>query len=207
MTTRERKNDELGKATSPGRSVLSSETRAEAFLAPLTTSHPHLLVNGNDDNFRDSIYLIVEVLGKLTNCREAFGRSMGLTGSQFAVLIGVAYRQGEEGISIKRLADYVHLAATHVTTEVGRLQRKGLLSKQPGREDRRSVLVRLTPTGEASVVAVSAFVRRINDLLFSGITARDLAVAKAMFTRLSLNSEVALAEIKLAEREAMLLGQ
>jgi len=180
---------------------------ARQFIPPLTVSHPELLRNDSDDEFREMIYLIVEVLSKLSICREAFGRSMGLTGSQFAVLVGVAYRQGEQGVTIKRLADYVHLAATHVTTEVGRLQRKGLLNKRPGKEDRRSVLVSLTPKGESAVMSVAPFVKRINDLLFSGITARELAIARNMFTRLSLNSELAVAEIRLADREAMLLGR
>ena len=72
---------------------------------------------------------------------------LSLTASQFIVLIGTAYRQGREGVSIRTLADHTQLAATHVTTEVGRLIGKGLLTKQASTRDRRSVLVRLTPQG------------------------------------------------------------
>ena len=58
------------------------------------------------------------------------GRSVDLTGSQFTVLIGAAYTQGENGVTIRQLADHVQLAATHVTTEVGRMCRLGLLKKR-----------------------------------------------------------------------------
>jgi DNA-binding MarR family transcriptional regulator len=188
-------------ATSKPGKRQSAPERAAPFVPPLTISNRELLQKNSDSSFREFIYLIVDVLGKLSTCREAFGRSMDLTGSQFAVLVGVAYRQETKGVTIKRLSEYVHLAATHVTTEVGRLQRKGLLTKRPGTDDRRSVMVTLTPEGEAAVMQVSSFVRRVNDLLFSGIKAADLKIARAMFTRLSLNSELALAELKIFERE------
>lgn len=171
------------------------------FSPPLTVSHASLLVDGSDDRFRQLIYLFVEVLGRMNMCREAFGRSIGLTGSQFAVLVGVAYRQGEQGVTVKRLAQYIHLAPTHVTTEVGRLIRKGLLSKCAADDDRRSVLVSLTREGEETVTSVSEFVRRVNDILFDGVSARDVDNAESLFNRLSRNSEFAIAELKVAERE------
>ena len=58
-------------------------------------------------------------------CRDAFGRELDLTPSQFVVLMGVAHCQGTEGVTIRELADHVALASTHVTTEVGRLERTG----------------------------------------------------------------------------------
>lgn len=172
----------------------------KTFVPPLTVSHEELLSAGTDDRFREVIYVFVEVLGRLATCREAFGRSIGLTGSQFAVLVGVAYRQGEHGVTIKHLSQYIHLAPTHVTTEVSRLIKRGLLDKRAAVDDRRSVLVKLTATGEDTVVSVSRFVKRVNDILFSGITAKDLASAEEIFNKLSQNSEFAIAELKVAER-------
>lgn len=169
---------------------------AAGFLPPTTISSPELLIDGSDDEFRQVVYLFVKVLGRLMTCREAFGARINLTGSQFAVLVGVAYRQGESGVTVKELARYVHLAPTHVTTEVGRLHRRGLLEKKAGIEDRRSVLVSLTTRGEATVAMVAPFVRRINDILFGGVTAAEFAAAHAAFAKLSRNSEYVLTELK-----------
>jgi hypothetical protein len=106
--------------------------RPIGFSPPSMISSPELLMGGSDDEFRQVVYLFVKVLGRLMTCREAFGAAINLTGSQFAVLVGVAYRQGESGITVKELSRYVHLAPTHVTTEVGRLHRQGLLEKKAG---------------------------------------------------------------------------
>jgi MarR family transcriptional regulator, organic hydroperoxide resistance regulator len=171
-----------------------------AFAPPLTVSHGELLSGGTDVAFRQSLYLMVLAFSRLATCREAFGRALGLTGTQFAVLIGTAYRQGDEGVSIRALADHIQLAATHVTTEVGRLIARGLLTKTANRRDRRGVLVRLSRQGEAAVAEVAPFVRRVNDRLFAGVSRRDFAVVSAFLSRFAANSEDALDEIRRTER-------
>ena len=117
------------------------------------------------------------------------------------MLIGTAYRQGADGVSIRVLADHTQLAATHVTTEVGRLMEKGLLTKSANTRDRRSVLVRLTPKGEAAIREINPLLRRVNDCLFQNISREDFAVVARFLSTFALNSENALAEIRRADRE------
>jgi DNA-binding MarR family transcriptional regulator len=174
--------------------------RSHDFEPPLTVSHPELLAAGSDVAFRRSLYLMVLGFSRLQTCREAFGRALGLTGSQFAVLIGTAYQQHHDGVSIRALADHIQFASTHVTTEVGRLIDKGLLTKTVNRQDRRGVLVRLSPRGEAAVRDIAPFVRRVNDLLFAGIAHRDFAIVSAFLSQFAANSEEALDEIRRTER-------
>ncbi|WP_170984242.1 MarR family winged helix-turn-helix transcriptional regulator [Rhodoligotrophos defluvii] len=164
---------------------------ADAYRPPLTTSRSDFLKTGRDDAFRETIYLLVRSLDRLLACREAFGRAIGLTASQFAVLIGTAYRQGARGVTIRDLAEHVSLASTHVTTEVGRLARKGLLEKVPNAADGRSVLVSLTPKGREAVEAVAPLVREVNDVLFAGIASSDLDILQQTARRLLVNSEEA----------------
>ena len=174
--------------------------RRNGFTPPLTVSHAALLHSGGDVAFRETLYLMVLTFGRLITCREAFGRALGLTGSQFAVLIGAAYAQGHDGVSIRALADHVQLASTHVTTEVGRLIRKGLLVKAVNPRDRRGVLVTLSPKGEVAVRAVSPFLRRVNDLLFKDVRRQDFAAVSRFLDGFALNSERALEEIGRSER-------
>ena len=166
------------------------------FEMPHTVSHVALLKNGGDEAFRQTLYLMVLAFGRLQSCREAFGRAMALTGPQFAVMIGTAYRQKADGVSIRELADHVQLAASHVTTEVGRLIRKGLLIKRPNARDRRGVLVRLSRRGEAALLGVAPLVRAVNDLLFRNVTRKDFAVISRFLRMFALNTELALAEIR-----------
>jgi MarR family transcriptional regulator, organic hydroperoxide resistance regulator len=177
-------------------------TRAPRFSPPLTVSHRDLLAAGGDVAFRRSLYLMVLAFSRLATCREAFGRALGLTGSQFAVLIGTAYQQGDEGVSVRALADHIQLAATHVTTEAGRLIAKGLLTKAVDGRDRRSVLIRLSPRGEAAVHEVAPFVRRVNDLLFAGMSRQEFAAVAGFLTRFAANTEDALDELRRTARRA-----
>lgn len=171
------------------------------FKPPLTTSNPEFVTGDSDDRFRETIYLLVQGLDRLVACREAFGRHIGLTATQFAVLIGTAYRQAEAGVTVRDLAAYLALAPTHVTTEVGRLTRRGLLRKRPNAADGRSVLVSLSPAGEAAVNAVAPLVRKVNDTLFDGISADQFETVREVASRLLINSEFAVAALRAAEME------
>ena len=181
--------------------------RGRAFVPPPTITLPPMLKSGGDVAFRETLYLMALTFGRLHTCREAFGRALGLTASQFIVLIGTAYQQGSEGVSIRALADHTQLAATHVTTEVGRLIGKGLLSKQASTLDRRSVLVRLSPKGEDTIRTVNPLLRRVNDLLFADVSREDFAAVSSFLERFALNSEYALAEIRRSERERSSAGR
>jgi DNA-binding MarR family transcriptional regulator len=176
-------------------------SRGKPFVPPPTITQPEMLQSGRDLVFRQTLYLMVLAFGRLQSFREGFGKFLSLTGSQFIVLIGTAYRQGSDGVSIRTLADHTQLAATHVTTEVGRLIGKGLLTKQASTRDRRSVLVRLAPQGEAAVHAINPLLRRVNDQLFQNISREDFAVVSRFLTTFALNSEYALAEFRRSERE------
>lgn len=189
------------KKTVNDRSTSGLPRRGKEFVPPATITHPSLLKSGGDVAFREMLYLMVLAFGRLYTCREAFGRSLGLTASQFIVLIGTAYRQGSKGVSIRGLADHTQLAATHVTTEVGRLIGEGLLTKQASTSDRRSVLVRLTPKGEDAIRTVNPLLRRVNDLLFTDVSREDFAVLSRFLEKFALNSEYALAEIRRSDRQ------
>jgi DNA-binding MarR family transcriptional regulator len=170
------------------------------FRPPRTISRRDFLRDGGDEWFREVIYATVEALGRLLACRNAFGRALGLTASQFAVLMGVAFRQGATGVTIRDLARHVALAPTHVTTEVGRLIRRGYLAKRPSPRDRRSVLVSLTARGERAIAGVAPLVRGANDVLFQGVAPADLEIVSRTMRRVTSNSDVALAELRRRER-------
>lgn len=169
--------------------------RPRPFDPPRTISNPDFLKHGSDAAFREAIYALLQSAARLSTCREAFGRALGLTGSQFAVLIGVAYRQGEDGVTVRDLSRHVALASTHVTTEIGRLIEGGLLVKRPNESDRRSVLISLSRAGENAILEVSPFVRTVNDLLFAEISPHDLAIASKVARKLVTNSEFAMIEL------------
>lgn len=168
---------------------------------PLTTSIRDLLISGSDDWFRQAIYRINEAAARLQLCREAFGREMGLTGNQFLIIMAVAYMPREQEATIAAISSSAGLAPTHATTEVGRLQRLGLVEKRPHGTDRRSVVVSLTPEGRQAVRSIADTLVRVNDLLFADIGKDELTIAHRVAEKLVRNSERAQAELRIIESE------
>lgn len=173
--------------------------KKQSFRPPHTTSRQEFFSGGSDKAFRESIYSIVRALDGLMSCREVFARVLGLTGSQFAVLMGVAHQQNDDGVTIRDLADHIRLAAPHVTTEVGRLIRVKLLVKRPNEADGRSVLVSLSPKGQQEVERIAPLVRKVNDQLFEGIGSDELDTVTRAMKALVLNSQRVLAEVKFGD--------
>ncbi|HTH98420.1 MAG TPA: MarR family winged helix-turn-helix transcriptional regulator [Stellaceae bacterium] len=180
---------------------MTSEHRPGTYRPPLTISRGDYLKGGSDTLFRESIYALIQCTSRLLACRDAFSKEMALTQGQFAVLMGVAYCQGQDGVTIKALADHVALASTHVTTDVGRLERMGLLVKAPNGADRRSVLVSLSEEGERHIAQVAPLVREINNLLFEGIDPVHLEIARQVSRSLVRNSEEAIATLRRHRRQ------
>lgn len=163
---------------------------------PSTVSRPDYLLDGSDAWFRRVLYRFIQSADRLQRCREGFGQEAGLTGNQYIVLMGVSYLGQNGGVTIAALAAHVGLAAPHVTTEVGRLLRRGLLHKRPNHEDKRSVLVSLTDAGRDLVRDVIEVVTPTNDLLFNGIDRAELETLLAVSEKLVRNAEVALAHLR-----------
>ena len=101
---------------------------------------------------------------------------------------------------MRALADYLHVAPPHVTTEVGKLVAAGLLAKARNPDDGRGVLVTLTPAGAQALEALAPFLRRINDILFDGISRAEFAAVVRFIDKFVINTERAMTAIAEDER-------
>ncbi|HEX7006266.1 MAG TPA: MarR family winged helix-turn-helix transcriptional regulator [Alphaproteobacteria bacterium] len=177
-----------------------SAERPAAFTPPLSVSLPAVLTDGSDKTFRRLIYGLFVCAGRLHDIRDAFGRRIDMTGARYTVLIATAHLQGETGVGVRALADYLHVAPPHVTTEVGKLVAAGLLAKERNPDDGRGVLVTLTPAGAAALEELAPFLRRINDILFDGISREEFATVVRFIDKFVINTERAMTAIAENER-------
>jgi DNA-binding MarR family transcriptional regulator len=84
-------------------------------------------------------------------------------------------------MTLRAIADHLHVAAAYITTEVARLVDKGMLTKKPDRFDRRAVAVELTPASQQLLSRLGPMLRDINDPLLAGISVRDLDTVHRFF--------------------------
>jgi len=179
--------------TANPRPTITDEPSADgAFQPPLSVTRPELLRDGSDAAFREIIWDLLVVANRLQKYPEAFGRELGISSAQYAVLIATAHIQGARGIGIRQLADHMHLPAPHVTTTVGRLVAAGLLAKRPNPEDGRGVLISLAPEGEAALDRLAPFQQQVNNALFGGLSSDQFDTFARLIATMVGNSRRAL---------------
>lgn len=188
---------------SAARRVEQPERRAYA--PPVSVSRTACLENGRDDRLRALLHSLFVTAARFEDVRGAFGRRIGATGPQYTILAAIAERQegegGSPGVGIRALADHLHVAPSHITTEVNKLASLGLVEKRANPRDGRGVLVRLTRAGEAALDRLGPFRREINDVLFDGMDRAEFQTLAHLFELFLVNTERALDRIGLAERE------
>jgi len=176
-------------------------TTDDAFQPPLSVTRPELLRDGSDAAFREVIWDLLVVANRLQKFPEAFGRELGMTSAQYAVLMATAHIQAARGTGIRQLADHMHLPAPHVTTTVGRLVAAGLLAKRPNPEDGRGVLVSLTHEGEAALDRLAPFQQHVNDALFGGLSRDQFDTFARLIETMVGNSRRALQTVADLQRD------
>lgn len=93
----------------------------------------------------DVFRLVDQLNKKLERVQRLTVRDTGLTPPQYVTLSQLWEQDGQP---LKDLAAGNHCTPATMTTIVDGLERKGLVTRQPNPEDRRSLQVRLTDEGE-----------------------------------------------------------
>lgn len=82
---------------------------------------------------------------------ESTARALNPTDVRFVFFLSAA---GGAGVTPKQGGEYLELSTGAMTSLVDRLERQGHIERRPNPEDRRSVLVHLTPSGEAVAATI-----------------------------------------------------
>ena len=159
---------------------------------PLSVSRPAVLIDGSDSEFRRLIHRMILNEGRLVGIRKAIAKKVGVSGAQYTLLMVVLRLQGNSGIAIGGLADFLEVTGPYVTGEVRRLVEKGYVKKSANPKDRRGVLISLTRQGRARLLAAFDFICRVNDILFDGVTTEEFRVIVRFNQKFMKNSSIAL---------------
>src|SRR5690242_5891196 len=138
---------------------------------PLTVSRPELLVDGSDAQFRAFVHGMLAFAAQLESVRDGFAALLGLTGIQYTILISISHLQSEREVTVRAVADHLHLSGAFVTTETGKLLRLGLITKVQDLRDRRQVCLRVTVKARELLSGLAAVQVQVNDVLFEFLNA------------------------------------
>lgn len=168
-----------------------------------TTTLPQLLDDGDDIKFRHLIYNVLAFSSRVDSVRNGLGALMGLTGTQYSVLITIRMLRGEgRSAGVVDVADYMHVTGAFVTSEINKLVKLGLVAKVPDETDRRRVSLSITPAGEERLAALLEHQVPVNDILFGNITREEFETLCSVFERLVDQGESAVVEIEYRVKKA-----
>ena len=111
---------------------------------------------------------------------ETAARECGVTPQQHQLMLGVAGFSGRGNATISELAEFLQECHHSVVGLVGRAARRGLVRTVQGQDDRRVVIVSLTPTGRRMLARLSTLHRREVSRMRALIEAGDLGSLRSV---------------------------
>ena len=100
---------------------------------------------------------------------------MALTARQLQLIqtVGRLTRNNDEGISLKKLAEELHLSSSAVSLMVETLVQKDELERLHSERDRRMVLIRISPRGREAAIRIRASLRRVMKEFLDGMSSSE----------------------------------
>src|SRR5215470_3457013 len=134
-------------------------TRSAAPVLGLTASRPALLPGRSDRILRRLISNLFTVANRMETTRRHLGGRIGLSGPQFSIMMAIAELQEDAGVSVGRLAEYLHVAPAFITAEVGKLIVRNLIEKRADATDGRVSRLTIARKGESVLRSLVPLVR------------------------------------------------
>jgi DNA-binding MarR family transcriptional regulator len=147
-------------------------------------SRPELLVEGDDAVFRGLVHDALAFSARIQAVRAQLGELIGLSGSQYTILITIAHREDGAGVGVNAVAEHLHLSGAFVTIEVNKLLAARLVAKETNPDDRRRVLLTTTPKARRLLGSLAKVQAPVNDALFAPLTREEFEVVSAVMSRL-----------------------
>lgn len=158
--------------------------------APLSASRPELLVDGSDHEFRELVHDMLAFASSIQEVRNQLGKAIGLSGTQYTILMAIArLSQKTPELGINLLAENLHWSGAFVTIEVNKLVAAGLVEKRANPEDRRRVVLSITPTAQKRLTDLRPLQVPANDTLFGSLSIQDFKALRRIMAGLAASGE------------------
>ena len=130
--------------------------------------------------------LMSRARASLLSSLDAELEPFGLNSTQFIVLKHLGEGVADTAADLCRLNRYDTGAMTRI---LDRLEEKGLVRRERGREDRRVVFLRLAPAGKALLPRLMAVGTRVLDAHLAGFGTEEVEALKGYLQRMIANGQ------------------
>lgn len=173
-------------AAAPAKARISAPKRAhDSAGTPVERLAP------DDQVLREFVADLYAAISMMRILRRHIARTVELSSAEFSVLLAVWHLERHGSLTVRAIADHLHVAAAYVTAEIGKLVAAGLLVKTSHPSDKRAVGIGLTKSGRGLFHRVMPMLREINDQLFAGILYGDMVVVHRFLGRIIAQGKAA----------------
>lgn len=157
--------------------------------ALLTASKPELLDEDGDRALRGLLYDFFAFGRILEAARAKFANYVGLSPTQYLIMIAIKNSTSDEPMGINQLAARLRLSGAFITNEVNKLVSDGLIEKSSHPSDGRRVQLTATGKGFSLLTKLAAFQRPVNDALFGMLTRDEFRLLSQSLARLAADGD------------------
>ncbi|MGY4783284.1 MarR family winged helix-turn-helix transcriptional regulator [Rhodococcus opacus] len=143
--------------------------------------------------FRELVHGLIALSARHQQVRAGHARVIGLTPSNYTVLVAAAHLGRRHGqMLIRDIAEHLQVTPTHVSVETNALSKLGLLRKEKSKEDSRVSAITITDAGWESLARLASIQSRVNDQQFADISADEFDQLHRLIKLLVHNSDMAI---------------
>jgi DNA-binding MarR family transcriptional regulator len=122
------------------------------------------------DTYRQPGHLIRRAHQMATAVFMHEAKAFDLTAVQFSALVVIREHPGTDAT---RVSDLIYFDRSTIGNVLDRLEKKGLIRREPGVEDRRTKRLFLTPQGRAVLRKITAKLPQISDTILKPLSVAD----------------------------------
>lgn len=144
-----------------------------------------------DRAITDLIWNVVEIHAQLENIHTSWAALLGVTEPQWLILMAITELDEGQGVAGVDIAEKLRVHPAFVTNQTKSLEKAGFLSRRPGQDDARFVLMSLTTKATAGIEKLSKRKLALNSTMFNELDEKTLAELNAALATIARNARLA----------------
>ncbi|QOZ71736.1 MarR family winged helix-turn-helix transcriptional regulator [Bradyrhizobium arachidis] len=137
------------------------------------------------------IWNVVEVHSQLENIHSSWAGLLGISKAQWLILMAITELDEGRGVAGIGVANKLRVHPAFVTTQTKALEKSGFLSRRPGADDARFVLMSLTSKAIKELEKLSKRKLALNSTMSNGLDEKTLADLNAALATIAKNARLA----------------
>lgn len=144
-----------------------------------------------DRAITDFIWNVVEIHSQLEDIHTSWARLLGITEPQWLILMAVTELDEGRGVAGIDIANKLRVHPAFVTNQTKTLEKSGFLSRRPGADDARFVLMSLTEKATTEIDKLTKRKLALNSTMFNEIDEKTLTDLNTTLATIAKNARLA----------------